>query len=261
MPSKNIKAQMSNVKNTAKAVKKTQTKKVAKTTVINAEVKTQLATKRVGLSVDVYDIRGKVKETMSLPKDIFGAKINKQLISQAVRVYLANQRRGTASTKTRGEVEGSTRKIYRQKGTGRARHGSNRAPIFVHGGIAFGPKPRDYSLKITKDMKKKALFSALSAMQKDKLIKVVDGLEKLEPKTKAFVKVLKSLELLGKKQKILFLLPSKIESLQRASRNIASVTPMIVTQINTYEAMNYKNIIFMKDALDVLVNHFAKEKN
>src|SRR3989338_5152877 len=131
-----------------------------------------------GLVAKVFDTKGALKKTIDLPKEIFGVQENNILLAQAVRVYLANQRQGTVSTKTRGEVAGSTRKIYRQKGTGRARHGSIRAPIFVHGGLVFGPKPRDYSMKFPKKMRKAALASALSSKVNDAQVKVVDGLEK-----------------------------------------------------------------------------------
>src|SRR5579885_383385 len=164
-----------------------------KSTTKKADVKTAAIEQKVAkqdgvnLLIDVYGIDRKVSGKVSLPHVIFGEKVNKQLLAQAVRVYLANKRQGTVSTKTRGEVDGSTRKIYRQKGTGRARHGSVRAPIFVHGGVVHGPKPRDYSLNLPKKMRRKALFSALSAKLQDGQIKVVAGFEKLEPKTKAFI--------------------------------------------------------------------------
>src|SRR5664280_2511271 len=116
--------------------------KATKPVVKKAAVKKELP-KETGLKLSVFNTSGKVLESISLPKEIFGVDINKQIMTQAVRVYLANQRRGTVKTKSRGEVKISTRKIYRQKGTGRARHGAASAPIFVGGGIAFGPRPRD----------------------------------------------------------------------------------------------------------------------
>ena len=176
------------------------------------------------ITAEVLDLTGKVTEKISLSKEIFGAKINKVLIAQAVKVYLANQRQGTASTKTRGEVEGSTRKIYRQKGTGRARHGSIRAPIFVHGGVVFGPRPHDYSLKLPQKMKRNALFSALSAKFNDGEIKILQDLEKLEPKTKKFAEVIKNLGLENKKKKILLITAAETENLKRAAQNIEGVT-------------------------------------
>src|SRR5882724_11511103 len=165
----------------AQAKKKTTEEKVKKeaTDVVSKSDKKTLA-------LDVYGLDGKVAEKVTVPAAIFGEKVNKTLLAQAVRVYLANKRQGNASTKTRGEVDGSTRKIYRQKGTGKARHGSVRAPIFVHGGVVFGPKPRDFSLSLPKKMKRKALFSALSAKLQGKELIVVSSLETITPKTKNF---------------------------------------------------------------------------
>ena len=134
------------------------------------EVKKVAVKKTSGLTVPVYDIKGKEKGTLILPKEAFAVSVKPQLLAQAVRVYQFNRRQGTASTKTRGEVTGSTRKIYRQKGTGRARHGDIKAPIFVGGGIVGGPKPKDYSLGINKKQKTKAFFGALTLKLKEKNI-------------------------------------------------------------------------------------------
>ena len=118
--------------------------------------------KKVNLTIPVYDLDGKEKSTLEVAKEIFGIESNPKLIAQYVRVYHANQRQGTSSTKTRGEVRGSTRKIYRQKGTGKARHGDIKAPIFVGGGVVGGPQPGKHSLKLNKKQIKKSLFTALS---------------------------------------------------------------------------------------------------
>lgn len=217
------------------------------------------AEKKTGLTIDVYDIKGKVKESMKLSEEVFGAKPNKQLLAQAVRVYLANQRRGTVSTKTRGEVAGSTRKIYRQKGTGRARHGGLRAPIFVHGGIAFGPKPRDYSLQFPKKMKKQALFTALSTIYKDGGVKVVEGLGKVSPKTKAMVEVLTNLNLQNSK-KTLLVLPEKLAVVERVARNIEGVTITQATQLTTYDVLRAHTLLFMRESLDTLTHRFAEKE-
>ena len=158
-------------------------------------VKTPAVRKPSGLTAEVFDLYGKFVEKIQFPKEIFGAKENPKLVSQAVRVYLNNQRRGTASTKSRGEVRISTRKIWRQKGLGRARHGAKSAPIFVGGGVAFGPKPRDFSLNLNKKMRKAALFAVLSSKQKDGEIRVLKNLEKIEPKTKNVEKILDKDEL------------------------------------------------------------------
>lgn len=205
------------------------------------------------LTVDVYNTKGKVVEKISLPKELFGQKVNANLMAQAVRVYLANQRKGTVSTKTRGEVNKTTAKWYKQKGTGRARHGAKSAPIFVGGGVVFGPKPRDYSLSLPKKMKRKALFSALSAKLKDKEIKIVSGLEKLDGKTKAMAKVIDSLGLSGKK--LLLVLadaPKRADGVYRAARNIKRLNVVAPNGLNTHEVLNNKEILFMKQAIEVM---------
>lgn len=205
--------------------------------------------KKQSLSLDVYGIDGKVTGKVSVPSAIFGETVNKQLIAQAVRVYLANQRQGNASTKTRGEVDGSTRKIYRQKGTGRARHGSVRAPIFVKGGIVFGPKPRDYSLDMPKKMKRKALFSALSSRVADKSMVIVSGLSAIEPKTKQFVRVLQALPIETKKS-LLIVLPANQENVIRAVRNVSEVSYIAANRLNTYTVLSKKQVILMQEALE-----------
>ena len=230
---------------------------------VQAEVKvsTKATEKQYAtVSIDVVDVAGKVTGKISLPGEIFGEKVNKALIAQAVRVYLANQRQGTVSTKTRGEVDGSTAKIYRQKGTGRARHGSKRAPIFVKGGVVFGPKPRDYSLALPQKMKRKALFSVLSAKVKDKEVTVIDGLGAIEPKTKAFAEMLKKLKIAGKKQKLLFVTAgSDVATIIRAGRNVQGVNFLSSKQINTYEVLAASRLIMMKDAIDEMKEHFLKK--
>ncbi|MBI2033082.1 MAG: 50S ribosomal protein L4 [Candidatus Levybacteria bacterium] len=230
----------------------TPSSKIEKKEIVKKTVK-----KTDGIMLDVFDTKGNVSESISVSKEVFGAKVNETLITQAVRVYLANQRRGTVKTKTRGEVQGSTRKIYRQKGTGRARHGSVRAPIFVHGGIVFGPQPRDYSLKFPQKMKQKALFSALTTRVQNDGIKVISGLEKLSPKTKEMVDVLRKLKIYSKKDTVLLVIPSPtekkevVENITRASRNIAGISIIPVNQLNTYEVLRYTVLLFMKDTLGV----------
>jgi len=221
--------------------------------------------KKSSLTLDVFDTKGKVVKSIDLPKEIFGAKINRQLLAQAVRVYLANQRKGTASTKDRGEVHGSTRKIYRQKGTGRARHGSKKAPIFVHGGIAFGPKPRDFSLKISKKMKRLAIFSALSAKKKANEIKAVKGLDSLEPKTRLMVDVLNNLGINEKDKNILLVLsgksPKTLENIYRSARNIEGVNIINAEILNAYDALNNKLILLMESSIDHMKERFLKKED
>lgn len=224
----------------------------------NKKAEVKKTVKKDGLTIDVFDTKGEVVEKMELPKEIFGKEKNDALISQVVRVYLANQRKGTASTKTRGEVKGSSRKIYKQKGTGRARHGTIRAPIFVHGGVVFGPKPRDYSLKFPKKMRKIALFTVLSAKFGDGEIKVVTGLDKLEKKTKEMVNVMKNLKLHDDGKKVLLVLPNKADTIYKAVRNIESVRVAKPNNINTYEILNSKTLLFTKDSIEELSKHFLK---
>jgi len=213
---------------------------------------------RKGLTVEAYDLSGKSEGFIELSKEIFGVSVNKVLMAQAIRVYLANQRGGTVSTKTRGEVQGSTRKIYKQKGTGRARHGGIRAPIFVHGGVALGPKPRDYSLTMPKKMKQAALFSALSSKVNDGEIKIVKNLDKIEQKTKEMIKVLKNLNLDEKNKKILLVLSGDLTNVQKASRNITGVKTTVAQRLNTYEVLDSKMILMMDLAVPALQKHFLK---
>lgn len=243
----------------AKTTKKADTAKVATIALDVAAPKPTAEKNQPKLTAEVFDLEGKILEKISLPEEIFAAKINKVLIAQAVRVYLANQRQGTASTKTRGEVEGSTRKIYRQKGTGRARHGSIRAPIFVHGGIVGGPKPRDYSLHLPQKMKRRALFSALTDKLNNRGIKILKGLEKIEPKTKNFVNLIDKLGLTHKKKKILVITASENENLKRASRNVEGVSITAAKRLNTHDVLNNRELLFMKEAIEELKTHFLKK--
>lgn len=214
-----------------------------------AAVKPKAKKEAVSLTVDVFDLDGKVSGKVSLPEEVFGEKVNKVLLAQAVRVYRANKRQGNASTKTRGEVDGSTRKIYRQKGTGRARHGSVRAPIFVKGGIVFGPKPRDFGLSMPQKMRRKALFSALSASLRDGELKIVSGLDKLTPKTKEFVSVMKKLGLDEKKSKLLLVMASDLAQVKRAGRNVPGVSFTAVKRLNAYDVLNSKQLILTEDSI------------
>lgn len=230
-------------------MKKVKDKKLATTETQRSPRKRR--TRVAGLAVEVHDLKGKVVGKIELSKEIFGAKINEKLMAQAVRVYLANQRLGTVSTKTRGEVRGSTRKLYRQKGTGRARAGSLRSPLRVGGGIIFGPKPRDFSIKLSQKMKRAALLSAISAKLKDKEVQVIDGLEKIEPKTKEMVKILKNNQL-PIKEKILLVLPKDLINVKKAARNIAGVNITLANLLNTYEVLASGKLVLMKDALGVM---------
>lgn len=216
------------------------------------------------LTMELYDVRGKVVDAIDLPKEIFGAKVNDQLMAQAIRVYLANQRMGTASTKTRGEVRGSTKKIWAQKHTGRARHGSRKAPIFVGGGIVSGPKQRDFSLRVSKKMRRLALFSSLTSKLKKGEIRGITGFGKIEPKTKLMVNAMKNLGINEKDIKVLLVVPShkkEFENLYRAARNIKGVNVQGVNLLNAYEVLDNKMILLMKESLKSMEDRFLKTKD
>ena len=163
---------------TSKAVKPATPSKVQEVKVASK------VTSAKSVSAPLFDLAGKSTGTVSLPGELFNIPNSPQLLAQYVRVYLANQRQGTASTKTRSEVTGSTRKIYKQKGTGRARHGANKAPIFVGGGIAFGPRPQDHTLSLTKKQRTKALLMTLSSHLANNSFSVVANMAKATGKTK-----------------------------------------------------------------------------
>ena len=210
------------------------------------------------LKIAMLDTEGKSAGLISLSEKVFGAKVNKVLMAQAVRVYLANQRLGTAETKTRGDITMTKAKWYRQKGTGRARHGAKSAPIFVKGGVAHGPHAHDYSLSMPTKMKQAALTSALSVQAKEGNIIVVSGLEKVSAKTKAMALSLAKVGN-GKPNKTLVVMPEVVESVYKSARNITGVALLPATQLNTYAVLDAKKIIFMKDAVEKLEKMLVSE--
>jgi len=203
------------------------------------------------VSFPIVSPEGEKTGVMSLPNDLFGVPFNAQLVSQAIRVYQMNQREGSAATKTRGMVEGSTRKIYRQKGTGRARHGGIRAPTFVGGGISFGPQPREIHKALSKQMKKKALANALSHIVQNNAMKVVDGLMDLPVKTKSFADMLNKIQV---SNRILFIYGNETASVARALRNIKNVSVFPVDSFSAYDVMTHTYTVFTKDALVSLID-------
>lgn len=208
-----------------------------------------------GLSIPVYSLTGRASGTLSLPKDIFGQEANQNLLAQAIRVYTTNQKRFTAKTKTRGEVKGSSAKIYRQKGTGRARHGSIRAPIFVGGGIVFGPRPRKVELGLPKKMKRKALIYALSAKAKDKEIVGLIGLEKATGKTKEIAKLIEKLKI----KSALFITGQNLDDVVRGVRNITGMSVLPTNQLNAYEILRHQSLLITKDAIQKLSGKEVKK--
>ncbi|EKE14711.1 MAG: 50S ribosomal protein L4 [uncultured bacterium] len=207
--------------------------------------------------MSVYSIDGKEQKTIELPKEIFAVAENRSLLTQAVRVYLVNQRQGNVKVKTRSEVIGSTRKIYRQKGTGKARHGAIKAPIFVGGGVAHGPKQKDYNLKFNKKEKKIALYGALSIKFKEKKIYGLD--EKaliMKTKTKTVFDFLKTLKLFGKNN-LVIMKKMETNNLVLSMRNIPGLSFVDVNSLNPYLILKSSSLIFVENALEV----FSKPKN
>lgn len=217
--------------------------------------------KKENLHLSVYDIEGNEISKISIDKKIISLKNNDKLIAQAVRVYLANQRQGTASTKDRGEVSGSTRKIYRQKGTGRARHGSIKAPIFVGGGIVGGPKPKDYSLKLNKKQKKQVFILSLSYKLRNRdVILISDKLLKDNNlKTKLIASFLERMNILDKKN--LFVLPNLKNNFYKSLKNISNTFITNYKSINFYQIFNSEKIIFFNSSFEEIKNKFLKTKN
>ena len=253
MPSKTKKAKALKVSKKIMPVKKaTPVKKTA------VPRKSTLA-KKTGIEVNLYSISGKIVGKRVLPKEIFGTKVNKTLLAQAVRVHLANQRGNLASTKARGEVRGGGAKPWKQKGTGRARAGSIRSPLWRGGGVIFGPRPKDVKLNLPKKMKRAALFAALSDKASGKNIIIVSGLEKIEAKTKAVDKVLKSIGESAKKA--ILVLPENLENLERAARNLKDLTLLNVENLNTYEIMRHKNLIFLEKTIGKIEEVFGKKED
>ena len=243
-------------------VKKAPVKKVAKTETVEAvaEIKpvvkpaAKTPSKTANLSVTMFSLLGKEAGSLDLPKSIFGAEVNRALLAQALRVYMNNLKGHFSHTKTRGEVEGSTRKIYAQKGTGRARHGGVRAPIFVGGGIALGPKSRKGTLDLPKKMKKAAIISALSQKLLDKDIFAISGLEKATGKTSEVSKLLKGM---GKKS-VLIVSEKSNELAKRAAQNIKGINLIAAEDINTFEIIKAQSLIFTKGAVEALEKRVLK---
>ena len=196
-------------------------------------------------NVALYDITGKVIGDIELSENVFGQPVNEPVLHQVVVAHLANCRQGTQSAKTRSEVSGGGKKPYRQKGTGRARQGSTRAPQWTHGGVVFAPKPRDYTQKVNAKVKRIALKSALSSKVADSELIVFDALNIEAPKTKEMVKVLKAVDV----DKALIVLPEKDETVERAAANIPGVKTTQVGTLNTYEVLKYKKLILTKDSV------------
>ncbi len=198
------------------------------------------------IDLSVQNIKGENIGEVSLKDSIFNTKVNKYLVHQTVKRYLANRRRGTASTKNRSEVRGGGAKPWKQKGTGRARAGTNRSPIWTGGGIVFGPAPRDYSFSLTKKMKVAALKSVLSNKLENKEIIILDKLSLEKNKTSKMVEILKNLQAF---KKPLIITEKEDSIIALVVRNIKGVQVLPVSKINTYDLINHEKIIITKKAL------------
>ena len=198
-------------------------------------------------TVKVIDMEGNEAGTMELSDELFGIEPNENAVHEVVKNYLANQRQGTQSAKTRGEVRGGGRKPFRQKGTGRHRQGSSTDPSQIGGGVVFAPKPRDYSYAVPKKVRRLALKSVLSAKVQDGEIIVLDKLEMPAPKTKEMVKVLANI---GAAKKALIVMPEKDEAVVRSASNIPGVRTALAANMNVYEIINHTSFIVTKEAVE-----------
>ena len=204
--------------------------------------------------VDVLSTDGKKVKELELNEKVFGIEPNENVVHTAVVNFLANQRQGTQSTKTRAEVRGGGRKPWRQKGTGRARQGSIRAPQWIKGGIALGPRPRSYVYKINKKERQLAIKSVLSSKVNEKELIVIDKLDLKEIKTAEMVKTLNNVKATGK---TLIVLPENNENVQKSARNIEGVKASIVETINVYDLVKYKNLVVTVDTVKKLEEVYA----
>jgi large subunit ribosomal protein L4 len=210
------------------------------------------------MKVSVYDQTGKEIKQALLPKEIFEVEINTDLVHQIVLSQTANRRQATAHAKGRGDVRGGGKKPWRQKGTGRARHGSTRSPIWIGGGVTFGPtKDKNYKQKINKQMRRRALFMVLSAKAKNSLVLVLEGLKLEEAKTKTMANLMAKLPV--KKSSCLIALPSMDEKILLAARNLPGVKTVQAKDLNILDLLNSKFLVIPKESLKVIKETFLKE--
>ena len=205
-------------------------------------------------TIDVYNVEGKKVSTVDLKEEIFGIEPNEAIVHSVLINFLANQRQGTQSTKTRSEVSGGGRKPWRQKETGRARQGSIRAPQWIKGGIALGPKPRKYTYKVNKKEKRLAIKSVLSSKVLENQLVVIDELPFKDIKTKQMVSALEKNKVEGK---TLIMLPEKNEAVQKSARNIEGVKTTLVNTINVYDLLKYNKLVITLDTVKKLEEVYA----
>jgi large subunit ribosomal protein L4 len=200
--------------------------------------------------IPLFSKDGKSAGTVSVDEKLFGDKVRKKLLHQVVVIHEANQREGNAHTKTRGEVEGSTKKPWPQKHTGMARAGTKRSPIWRHGGIVFGPRTREYRMTITDSMRRAALDSALLGKIQDKEVSVIEAVDFPKPKTKEMAKLLKAI---GFKRTILLALPKHNPNVVLSSRNLQDLSVRPVQELNAYDVLKHKDLLLTKEALEALI--------
>jgi len=197
------------------------------------------------MNVKVYNQSGKESGSLALSDEVFGAEFNETLIHEVVVAQMANKRQGTKSTLTRTEVRGGGKKPYRQKGTGRARQGSTRAPQWIKGGVVFAPKPRDFTKKINKQAKRTAFKSAISAKVRDNEVIVLDAIKLKETKTKEVANILEKLKL---DRSVLLVLPAGLDNVVLAARNIPFVTTVAADLVSVYDLVSHQKCVLLKDA-------------
>ncbi|NMB69959.1 50S ribosomal protein L4 [candidate division WWE3 bacterium] len=205
------------------------------------------------MKVNLFDTKGNIAGELTLNDAIFGVDPNFETIKQYIYVYLTNQRQGTSSTKTRGEVQGSAAKPWAQKGTGRARAGEKRNPIWRHGGIAHGPKPKDWRIKVSRSVRDSAFISALSLLAQKSALSAVEKLNFEKPETKVANVFVKNT---GLKGKTLLVLGSHDKNIVKSFSNIKDVETTLANNLNVYDLMNTKNVIFEKSALESFEKKF-----
>ncbi len=202
--------------------------------------------------VDVYSLSGKKVDKFKLDPDVFNARVNKPLLHEIIQMYMANKRQGNASTKTKGLVRGGGKKPWRQKGTGRARSGSIRSPLWRHGGTIFGPLPRDFGYEMPKKTKRIALISSLSAKSKDNEIMVLEKDPELkQPKTSEIAMLLASLK--AYRNRVLFLYANTDQNMLKSCRNIENMTLKRSSDFNTYDVLLNSKVLFSKETHDAIV--------
>ncbi len=204
--------------------------------------------------VEVYNVEGKKVSDLELKEEVFGIEPNEAVVHSVLVNYLANQRQGTQSTKTRSEVRGGGKKPWRQKGTGRARQGSIRAPQWIKGGIALGPKPRSYKYRVNKKEKRLAIKSILSSKVLENNLVVVDKFDFKEIKTKQMATAMKNLKV---EEKALIMLPTGDEKVQKSARNLEGVRTSSVATINVFDLLKYKKLVLTVDSVKKLEEVYA----